>query len=63
MKDYYACKNCKRIIKKKVKVCPYCGSKELTRNWQGMLIIIDPNCEIAKVAKITVPGEYAIVVK
>ena len=53
-----ACKNCKRIVEGKE--CVVCKSKELTRNWKGVLIIYDPESEIAKISGHTVPGRYAL---
>jgi len=58
----YACKNCKRITTKKV--CPVCGSKELSEKWKGLLIVFDSEkSEIAKKAGINFKGKYAIEVK
>jgi DNA-directed RNA polymerase subunit E" len=55
-----ACKNCRRIIEKG-NVCPNCQKTELTTNWKGFTIILDPeNSEIAKKLEITKPGKYAL---
>jgi DNA-directed RNA polymerase subunit E" len=56
-----ACKLCKRLVKGNL--CPACKTTELTRNWKGVLVIIDPDSEIAKEAKIIAPGKYAIKAK
>ena len=56
-----ACKTCKRLVKGNV--CPACKSTDLTKNWKGILVIIDPNSEIAKEAGISAPGKYAVRVK
>ncbi len=54
-----ACKECRRLVEKGRK-CPYCGG-ELTTNWKGIVIIIDPEkSEVAKAIGITTPGKYAI---
>ena len=59
MTTWKACKNCKRIVEKGKK-CPYCGG-ELTTNWKGMVVIIDPEkSEVAKLLGFTTPGKYAI---
>ena len=52
------CSECKRFVEGKV--CPVCKNSKLTRNWQGSVIIIDPESEIAKALGITAPGRYAI---
>ncbi len=57
----YACRICKRIIKSNV--CPVCKSTDVTKNWKGLIIIIDTDSEIAKASGITAPGKYAIKVK
>jgi len=55
-----ACKNCRRIIDKG-NVCPVCKSTDLTTNWKGFVIVIDPtNSEIAKKLGIKLPGKYAL---
>ncbi|MCD4740213.1 DNA-directed RNA polymerase, subunit E'' [archaeon] len=55
-----ACKKCKHIIEKGT-VCPVCQNTDLTTNWKGFAIIIDPeNSEIAKKLEITVAGKYAL---
>jgi len=52
------CSKCKRFVEGND--CPACKISKLTRNWQGSLIVIDPDCEIAKSMGITAPGKYAI---
>ncbi len=56
-----ACKSCRRLVKGNL--CPICKSSDLTKNWKGVLLVIDANSEIAKEAGITAPGKYAIRVK
>jgi DNA-directed RNA polymerase subunit E" len=54
-----ACRNCRFITKENV--CPVCGSKDLSINWSGEIIILDvEKSEIAKLLNIKVPGRYAI---
>ncbi len=60
MKRLQACRRCKRITTEKV--CPYCGSTDLTTSWKGSLIILDPDSEIAKMLEIKEKGRYAIYV-
>jgi len=54
-----ACRICKRIIEEGNE-CAICGSTDLTKNWKGVVIIFNPESEIAKKLGITVPGKYAI---
>ncbi|MFH0949442.1 MAG: transcription elongation factor subunit Spt4 [Candidatus Aenigmatarchaeota archaeon] len=53
-----ACRACKRIIKGNM--CPVCKSNDTTSTFQGVVVIIDPESEIAKKLGITAPGKYAI---
>ena len=55
-----ACKKCKRIIEKG-SICPACQSKDLTTNWKGFTIILNPEqSQIAKKMGVTLPGKYAL---
>ncbi|MDD5416439.1 MAG: DNA-directed RNA polymerase subunit E'' [Candidatus Aenigmarchaeota archaeon] len=56
-----ACKLCRRIVKGNI--CPVCKTTELSKNWKGVLIVIETDSEIAKKAGITAPGRYAVTVK
>jgi len=57
-----ACKVCRRIVKGNI--CPVDKSTDLTRNWKGVILVINPEkSEIAKEAGISAPGKYAIRVK
>lgn len=56
-----ACKSCRRLIKGNL--CPICKSNDITASWKGVLIVLDANSEIAKEARITAPGKYAVRVK
>lgn len=56
-----ACRRCGALVPLDAKVCPVCGSTEFTDNWEGMIIITDPEqSEIAKALKIDKPGMFAI---
>jgi len=58
-----ACKKCHFIVRGK-DVCPKCGSRNLSANFSGIVIIIDPeNSEIAKRLKINKEGRYALRVR
>ncbi len=55
-----ACRNCK-FINIDSDVCKNCGGAELTKEWYGYVIIIDPEkSEIAKRLGIKIPGKYAL---
>ena len=56
-----ACKICKRLVKGNV--CPACKTSDLSKNWKGVLVVFNPESEIAKEAGIVSPGKYAIRVK
>jgi len=43
------------------KKCPNDGSNELSDEWSGLIIVLDPkNSQVAKTLNITVPGRYAL---
>lgn len=57
-----ACKNCRFISNGPV--CPNCKSTNLSDDWSGLVVIMDPaNSEVAKRMGITAPGRYAIRVR
>jgi len=54
-----ACRKCKFVTIGKV--CPACKSSDLTPDWSGIVLIVDPtNSQIAKTLKITEKGKYAL---
>jgi len=58
-----ACKRCK-FINIDAEVCKNCGSTELTKEWYGYVIILNPEkSEIAKKLEIKTPGRYALKVE
>lgn len=55
-----ACRSCK-FINMDSSVCKNCGSTDLTKEWYGYVIIIDPNnSEMAQKLGIKLPGKYAL---
>ena len=57
-----ACKNCRYISNGPV--CPNCKSTNLSDDWTGLAIIIDPEkSEIAKTMRIKATGRYAVRVR
>ncbi len=56
------CRECHRIVTGQT--CPICGSSNLSSDWSGMVIIIDPErSEIAKKIDVRVPDKYALKVR
>ena len=54
-----ACRKCKGVTQ--AKVCPICKSSDLTPDWNGIVLVVDPtNSEISKTLGITKKGKYAI---
>lgn len=45
-------------------VCPVCKESELTKSWEGEIIVVDAErSEVAKAIGATVPGKYALKIK
>ncbi len=56
------CRECHRIINGQT--CAICGSSNLSSDWSGMVIIIDPErSEIAKKMDVKVADKYALKVR
>lgn len=54
-----ACRKCKTLTTEKV--CPNCGSTELSEEWSGLVIIINPEkSQVARTLNITKQGRYAL---
>jgi len=59
-----ACRVCHRIVPKTANMCPDCKTQDLSTDYTGEVIILDPeNSEIAKRIKITKKGRYALRVR
>jgi DNA-directed RNA polymerase subunit E" len=56
-----ACLNCRYITTQDK--CPACGSEKLTKQWEGYIIIINPDSEVAKVINAKTTGRYALKIK
>ena len=54
-----ACRSCGRIITEGNE-CVVCKTKNLTRNWKGILVIFDSDSEMAKLSGKTTAGKYAV---
>ena len=59
-KRLQACRNCRKFTTERQ--CPSCKSTNLSTSWKGVIIIIDPNSEMAKPLNIMEPGRYALYV-
>ncbi|MFQ5920984.1 MAG: transcription elongation factor subunit Spt4 [Nitrososphaerales archaeon] len=54
-----ACRKCRAITTGKV--CPACKSSDLTPDWSGILLIVQPeSSQVAKTLNITKKGKYAL---
>ena len=54
-----ACRKCKLVTIGKV--CPSCKSSDLTPDWNGVVLVVDPtNSGISKTLAITQKVKYAI---
>lgn len=59
-----ACIRCKALSPPDTKVCPNCGSRDFSEEWEGMVIVFDvEKSEVAKKLNISQPGRYAIKVR
>lgn len=57
-----ACKNCRYISNGPI--CPNCKSTNLSDDWSGLVVIVDPNAsEVAKRMGIKAAGRYAVRVR
>ncbi|MFQ6135233.1 MAG: transcription elongation factor subunit Spt4 [Nitrososphaerales archaeon] len=55
----HACRKCKSLSSGKV--CPVCGSTDLSSEWSGLIVILDPEkSEVAKTLDISKSGRYAL---
>jgi DNA-directed RNA polymerase subunit E" len=54
-----ACRKCRMLTSEKA--CPNDESTELSKEWSGLIIIIDPEkSQVAKTLGIAKPGRYAL---
>jgi len=59
-KRMQVCRNCRRFTKEQA--CSTCKSTNLSTSWKGLVVIVSPESEIAKVLKIDEAGRYALYV-
>ncbi|WP_067047628.1 MULTISPECIES: transcription elongation factor subunit Spt4 [Methanofollis] len=56
------CRDCHKVVEGES--CVTCGSTNLTEDWAGYLIIINPEgSEIARRMNLEMPGRYALKVR
>jgi DNA-directed RNA polymerase subunit E" len=61
-KKVNVCRECHRVVDGES--CAICGTTNLSSDWAGYLVIIDPeHSEIAKMMNIKLPGRYALKVR
>jgi len=61
-KQGHVCRECHRVVEGEA--CTTCGSGNLSTDWTGYLVIIDPErSEISKKMNIKLPGKYALKVR
>jgi DNA-directed RNA polymerase subunit E" len=61
-KQQTVCRKCHRVVEGES--CVVCGSDNLSVDWAGYLVIIDPkNSDIAKKMNIDLPGRFALKVR
>jgi len=54
-----ACRKCKFVTTGKV--CPVCKSSDLTPDWEGVVLVVEPtNSQIARTLGISKKGKYAL---
>ena len=55
----FACRKCKSLASGKI--CPSCNSTDLSKDWAGLIIILEPEkSEVAKSLGISKSGRYAL---
>lgn len=61
-KKINVCRECHRVVEGES--CALCGTTNLSSDWAGYLVIIDPeHSEIARKMNIKLPGRYALKVR
>lgn len=61
---FKACRRCKSLVPRDATRCPVCGSTDLSEDWEGAIIVLDPErSRLAKSLGFTKPGRYALRVR
>ncbi len=57
-----ACMKCRAIVDGNT--CPMCGGTELTKTWEGMIVVFSPDTSlVAQNIGAKIPGKYALKIK
>jgi DNA-directed RNA polymerase subunit E" len=60
-RPFKACRNCKALVEREVEVCPKCGSRSFTDEWNGVIIVLNPEkSDIAKKLELKDKGRYVV---
>ncbi len=61
---FKACRRCKSLVPRDATRCPVCGSTDLSEDWEGAIIVLDPEkSRLAKSLGFDKPGRYALRVR
>ncbi|HKW04247.1 MAG TPA: transcription elongation factor subunit Spt4 [Nitrososphaerales archaeon] len=59
MPKEFACRKCRTLTTGKI--CPNCHSTELTPDWSGLIVVVDPEkSTVSKTLIISKSGRYAL---
>jgi DNA-directed RNA polymerase subunit E" len=56
-----ACRTCRLIVSGDV--CPTCKDSELTKAYEGFILVINPESEVGNAIAAKTPGKYALKIK
>lgn len=56
-----ACRKCRLIVN--TDVCPNCKESELTKAFEGYILLTNPDCEVGRAIGAKTPGKYALKIK
>ncbi|MCX8181608.1 MAG: DNA-directed RNA polymerase, subunit E'' [Candidatus Methanomethyliaceae archaeon] len=59
----FACRKCKYILGEDDTKCPICGGTDLSEDWSGLVVVLDPSSSVAEMMGAKKPGRYAIKVR
>lgn len=63
-RSFKACRKCKALLEVKEEKCHICGSKELTDEWGGLLVILDhKNSVLAQKLEVRSEGRFTLKVR
>lgn len=52
------------MVEPEVEVCPNCGGKTFTTEWEGVVIVLDAErSEVARILDVKKPGRYALKIR